>query len=259
MTTQHGSTIRLLPSGVPGLDTVLGGGLPEYSFNLIAGEPGAGKTTLAQQIAFSRASAEAPALYFTRARRAAAQDAAARAAVQLLRQGQARQRGHVREPQRRGDGSRPRQHHEAHARRGRRGPAGDGRRRLVSHGRATPARPRRSSRSSCRSSRFTSPAGKRRRSSSASTTPPNRTATRSSRSPTASSGSRRAIERSACVRRMQVTKMRACAHDAGASHARRSRPDGVRVFPRILPRTEPRPRAAQGRRAHRRVSRRSTR
>jgi circadian clock protein KaiC len=56
---------RLLPTGVPGLDTVLGGGLPEYSFNVIAGGPGTGKTTLAQQVAFSRASAEAPALYFT--------------------------------------------------------------------------------------------------------------------------------------------------------------------------------------------------
>jgi circadian clock protein KaiC len=58
-------TIRLLATGVPGLDTVLGGGLPEYSFNLIAGDPGAGKTTLAQQIAFARASDESPAIYFT--------------------------------------------------------------------------------------------------------------------------------------------------------------------------------------------------
>ncbi len=65
MTTERSPTIRLLPSGVPGLDVVLGGGLPEYSFNLIAGGPGAGKTTLAQQIAFSRASAETPSLYFT--------------------------------------------------------------------------------------------------------------------------------------------------------------------------------------------------
>ncbi len=65
MTMRRYSTIRLLPSGVPGLDTVLGGGLPEYSFNLIAGGPGAGKSTLAQQIVFSRASLEAPALYFT--------------------------------------------------------------------------------------------------------------------------------------------------------------------------------------------------
>jgi circadian clock protein KaiC len=65
MTTPRNGTIRLLPSGVPGLDSVLGGGLPEYSFNLIAGGPGAGKTTLAQQIVFARASEEAPAVYFT--------------------------------------------------------------------------------------------------------------------------------------------------------------------------------------------------
>lgn len=65
MTTPGKKAIELLPSGVPGLDTVLGGGLPEYSFNLIAGGAGAGKTTLAQQIVFSRASAEAPGIYFT--------------------------------------------------------------------------------------------------------------------------------------------------------------------------------------------------
>lgn len=57
--------IRQLPTGVPGLDAVLGGGIPEYSFNLIAGEPGAGKTTLAHQILFANATAKRPALYFT--------------------------------------------------------------------------------------------------------------------------------------------------------------------------------------------------
>jgi circadian clock protein KaiC len=57
--------IRGVESGVPGLDVVLGGGLPEFSFNLIAGSPGAGKTTLAQQIAFANATVERPALYFT--------------------------------------------------------------------------------------------------------------------------------------------------------------------------------------------------
>src|SRR5881397_2774304 len=57
--------IRRLPTGVPGLDQILGGGMPEYSFNLIAGAPGAGKTTLAQQIVFANATAERPALYFT--------------------------------------------------------------------------------------------------------------------------------------------------------------------------------------------------
>jgi circadian clock protein KaiC len=59
------AVIRSLPSGVPGLDTVLGGGLPEYSFNLIAGGPGSGKTTLAHQIMFENATVERPALYFT--------------------------------------------------------------------------------------------------------------------------------------------------------------------------------------------------
>ena len=58
-------TINRLPTGVPGLDEVLGGGLPEFSFNLIAGQPGSGKTTLAHQIMFSLATAERPALYFT--------------------------------------------------------------------------------------------------------------------------------------------------------------------------------------------------
>jgi circadian clock protein KaiC len=58
-------TIQRLPTGVPGLDAVLGGGLPEFSFNLIAGPPGCGKTTLAQQIMFSQATVERPALFFT--------------------------------------------------------------------------------------------------------------------------------------------------------------------------------------------------
>jgi circadian clock protein KaiC len=58
-------TIHRLTTGVPGLDAVLGGGLPEFSFNLIAGQPGCGKTTLAHQIMFALASAERPALYFT--------------------------------------------------------------------------------------------------------------------------------------------------------------------------------------------------
>ncbi len=57
--------IRLLATGVPGLDEILGGGLPEFSFNIIAGAPGGGKTTLAHQIMFANATPERPALYFT--------------------------------------------------------------------------------------------------------------------------------------------------------------------------------------------------
>jgi circadian clock protein KaiC len=58
-------TIRNLQTGVPGLDEIMGGGLPEYSFNIIAGSPGGGKTTLAHQIMFANATVERPALYFT--------------------------------------------------------------------------------------------------------------------------------------------------------------------------------------------------
>src|SRR5215207_11619171 len=57
--------IDRLPSGISKLDDILGGGLPEYSFNLIIGEPGSGKTTLAHQFMFANASAERRALYFT--------------------------------------------------------------------------------------------------------------------------------------------------------------------------------------------------
>jgi circadian clock protein KaiC len=58
-------TIERLETGVPGLDRVLGGGLPEFSFNLIAGLPGCGKTTLAHQMMFALATPERPALYLT--------------------------------------------------------------------------------------------------------------------------------------------------------------------------------------------------
>ena len=57
--------IPRLPTGVPGLDAVLGGGVPALSFNLVAGGPGAGKTTLAQQLLFANATRERPGLYFT--------------------------------------------------------------------------------------------------------------------------------------------------------------------------------------------------
>jgi circadian clock protein KaiC len=57
--------IRHLPTGVRGLDEIMGGGLPEFSFNIIAGAPGCGKTTLAHQFVFANATPQRPALYFT--------------------------------------------------------------------------------------------------------------------------------------------------------------------------------------------------
>lgn len=59
------ATIKRLTTGVPGLDEILGGGLPELSFNLISGPPGSGKTTLAHQIMFSLATRDRPALFFS--------------------------------------------------------------------------------------------------------------------------------------------------------------------------------------------------
>ena len=65
VSTQDKVTINKLPTGVPGLDEIVGGGLPEFSFNIIAGAPGSGKTTLAHQFVFANATPERPALYFT--------------------------------------------------------------------------------------------------------------------------------------------------------------------------------------------------
>jgi circadian clock protein KaiC len=65
MNKQEKVEIRKLPTGVRGLDEILGGGLPEYSFNIIVGAPGGGKTTLAHQIVFANATMERPEIYFT--------------------------------------------------------------------------------------------------------------------------------------------------------------------------------------------------
>lgn len=54
-----------LGTGVAGLDHVLGGGLPVGSLLIIAGNPGTGKTILAQQMCFANARQGRKAVYFT--------------------------------------------------------------------------------------------------------------------------------------------------------------------------------------------------
>jgi circadian clock protein KaiC len=56
--------IARLQTGIPNLDELLNGGLPQGSVTVIAGPPGAGKTILTQQICFHIASAERRVLYF---------------------------------------------------------------------------------------------------------------------------------------------------------------------------------------------------
>ena len=60
-------TDRILSTGVNNLEHFLGAGIPAYSLNIIAGQPGTGKTILAHQIAFhnTRMSSETKVLVLT--------------------------------------------------------------------------------------------------------------------------------------------------------------------------------------------------
>lgn len=89
-------TSKRLPSGVPGLDDRLGGGLLERSATLLCGAAGTGKTTMGVQFVLAGADRDEPALYVTleegtaqlrasaRAMGLALDDAADRGAVEIL-------------------------------------------------------------------------------------------------------------------------------------------------------------------------------
>jgi circadian clock protein KaiC len=57
--------VRRLPTGIPGLDEVLGGGFLAGSVVVIAGSSGAGKTITAQQVCFTNATEHRKAIYYT--------------------------------------------------------------------------------------------------------------------------------------------------------------------------------------------------
>ena len=136
MSTSRIVRIDRLPSGVPKLDDILGGGWPEFSFNLIVGEPGSGKTTLAHQFMFANASEERPALYFTVLGEPTHQDAALPAAVHLLRHVEGEPHDPFREPDRRSADQRPRPCPGGHRREGRCDRAAHRHRRFVPDARA---------------------------------------------------------------------------------------------------------------------------
>jgi len=67
MTLDHssGTGIGRVPTGVPGLDTILNGGLLQGGVYIVQGTPGTGKTTLANQVVFNHAAHGGRALYTT--------------------------------------------------------------------------------------------------------------------------------------------------------------------------------------------------
>lgn len=54
-----------IPTGSPGLDLMLGGGLERGGVIVLAGPPGTGKTILAQQVCFANATPGHKAVYYT--------------------------------------------------------------------------------------------------------------------------------------------------------------------------------------------------
>jgi circadian clock protein KaiC len=61
----HASPADRSPTGIAGLDEILGGGLPQHCFYLVQGDPGSGKTTLALQFLFEGLRRGESAFYIT--------------------------------------------------------------------------------------------------------------------------------------------------------------------------------------------------
>ena len=54
-----------IKSGNDQVDEILGGGFPGNSINIVMGQPGTGKTILAEQLLFHNATGDRPLLYLT--------------------------------------------------------------------------------------------------------------------------------------------------------------------------------------------------
>jgi circadian clock protein KaiC len=65
VTTADHSASHRVPSGIAGLDTILGGGFLRGGLYIIQGPPGSGKTTFGNQVCFSHIAAGGKALYVT--------------------------------------------------------------------------------------------------------------------------------------------------------------------------------------------------
>ena len=63
--SEDGGDLERLPSGIVGLDIILGGGFLKGGLYIIQGPPGAGKTTLGNQLCFNHIAQGARALYVT--------------------------------------------------------------------------------------------------------------------------------------------------------------------------------------------------
>lgn len=57
LSSKQNNALRIVPTGLEGLDVILGGGIPLGSLIMLVGAPGTGKTTLLQQLCFSWAEA----------------------------------------------------------------------------------------------------------------------------------------------------------------------------------------------------------